>query len=110
MNQQELEAFIQELGPAIKDTDLKPGYIVYKIPEIDKIFAILKDATTPIRVEVKTDTRLSKHLRTKYESVLLSQNMSPKDWIEVLCTGQLTDDEVKDLIRLSRNLVANSPE
>ena len=110
MNQTDLEKYISSLGAVVKDTQLKPGLIVFKNPANDKIFAVLKDGASPLRLEVKTDTRLSKHLRTKYESVLLSQNMSKKDWIEILCTGQLTDEEVKDLIRLSYDLVASATE
>lgn len=66
-----------------------------------KIFLILHQNTDPLRLEVGTDEKLAKLLKTRYESVMTSKNITPKEWIEIICSGQLTEAEILDLIRLS---------
>ena len=65
----------------------------------DKTF-LIKNAHT---IEVRCDAKLSEHLRSKYESVMESRYFG-RGGIEIVPAGQLTDDEIADLIRLSYNL------
>ena len=65
----------------------------------EKVFLVDNGAT----LEVRTDEKLSKHLQTKYESVMESRYFG-KGGIEIVPAGQLTDDEISDLIRLSYDL------
>ncbi|MBC7764698.1 MmcQ/YjbR family DNA-binding protein, partial [Microbacteriaceae bacterium] len=57
------------------------------------------------RISLKCDPNLAINLREKYESVLPGHHLSKKHWNTVLCTGQLSDDELEDLVRLSYRLV-----
>lgn len=66
----------------------------------EKAFLVVHLGTDPLRVEVRTDGRLRKLLMEKYESVLDSRYFG-RNGVEVICSGQLTEDEVYDLIRLS---------
>ncbi|MDR0397633.1 MAG: MmcQ/YjbR family DNA-binding protein [Candidatus Nomurabacteria bacterium] len=106
MKQVEAEAFIQQLGDVERDSESKPGLILFK-DGAGAIFSIIRDGSNPLRVEAKCDVRLAKLLRDKYETVLPSKNMEAATWNEIICSGQLTDEEVEDLVRLSYNLVAN---
>lgn len=54
-------------------------------------------------MEVRCDTRLSENLKEKYESVMESRYYG-KGGIEVVLAGQLDQQELEDLIRLSYNL------
>jgi predicted DNA-binding protein (MmcQ/YjbR family) len=54
-------------------------------------------------IEVRCDTRLSDNLKEKYESVMESRYYG-KGGIEIVLAGQLTPNEIEDLIRLSYNL------
>ncbi len=54
-------------------------------------------------IEVRCDSRLSEHLKEKYESVMESRYYG-KGGIEIVLAGQLSPQEVEDLIRLSYNL------
>ncbi|MBQ6130622.1 hypothetical protein IJI72_02990 [Candidatus Saccharibacteria bacterium] len=55
-------------------------------------------------IEVRTDERLGKLLREKYESVMESRYFG-KGGIEIVRAGkQLSESEIEDLIRLSRDL------
>ena len=53
--------------------------------------------------EMRSDVKLAKLLREKYESVMESRYFG-RGGIEIVDVGQLNDDEVADLIRLSYNL------
>ena len=64
-----------------------------------KVFLVVRPKT----VEVRTDEKLRDLLQEKYESVMQSRYFG-KGGIEIVLTGQLSMDEVEDLVRLSYNL------
>ncbi|MBQ3325579.1 hypothetical protein IJG79_00290 [Candidatus Saccharibacteria bacterium] len=57
-------------------------------------------------IEVRTDSKLRDLLREKYESVMESRYFG-KGGIEIVNSGQLSPEEIADLIRLSYNLTAS---
>ncbi|MBO7560752.1 MmcQ/YjbR family DNA-binding protein [Candidatus Saccharibacteria bacterium] len=65
----------------------------------DKAFLVVNKNT----VEVRCDDKLAKVLREKYESVMESRYFG-RGGIEIVTSGQLSAEEVDDLIRLSYNL------
>ena len=71
-----------------------------------KLFAIIADGSKPLRVSLKCDPQLAESLREKYESVLPGYHLNKKHWNTIICSGQLSDDEIKDLVRHSYQLVA----
>ena len=54
-------------------------------------------------IEVRCDSRLSDNLKQKYESVMESRYFG-KGGIEIVLAGQLDQQELEDLVRLSYNL------
>lgn len=85
------------------------GTSVYKIGNKEtgsgKMFAIIADDSRPLRVSLKCDPQLAENLRAEYETVLPGYHLNKKHWNTIICSGQLNDDEVKDLVRLSYDLV-----
>ncbi len=69
----------------------------------DKAFLVVNKNT----VEARCDDKLAKVLREKYESVMESRYFG-RGGIEIVTSGQLSAEEVDDLIRLSYNLTADS--
>lgn len=65
----------------------------------EKVFLVDNEKT----LEVRTDEKLAENLKGKYESVMESRYFG-KGGIEIIPAGQLTDDEINDLIRLSYDL------
>jgi predicted DNA-binding protein (MmcQ/YjbR family) len=65
-----------------------------------KAFAVLHEGKT---IEVRTDSNLSKVLREKYESVMQSRYFG-RGGIEIVLSGQISQDELYDLARLSYNM------
>ena len=72
---------------------------IFSVPN-GKVFCVLNEDKT---VEVRTDRNLSKILREKYESVMQSGYFG-HGGIEVVLSGQISKDEIEDLVRLSYNL------
>ena len=63
-----------------------------------KIFLCVETGTNPLRIELRCDRRLSKTLQERYESVMESRALG-RNGIEIICSGQLSADEVRDLVR-----------
>jgi predicted DNA-binding protein (MmcQ/YjbR family) len=72
------------------------------------LFAIIADGSKPLRVSLKCDPLLAESLREKYESIVPGYHLNKKHWNTIICSGQLSGDEVKDLARLSYNLVSGT--
>jgi predicted DNA-binding protein (MmcQ/YjbR family) len=82
---------------------------VYKIGHDDnregKMFALISENSNPVRLSVKCDPLLAEKLREEYETVLPGHHLNKKHWNTIICTGQVSDDELKDFMRLSYDLV-----
>ncbi|EDK72870.1 protein of unknown function DUF419 [candidate division TM7 genomosp. GTL1] len=70
-----------------------------------KMFAIINEKSSPLRISLKCDSQLAITLREKYETVLPGYHLNKKHWNTIICTGQLSDDEIVDLMRHSYELV-----
>ncbi len=70
-----------------------------------KMFALVDSQKKPIKVSLRCDRRLGSLLKEKYEEVIAGINLNPNLWITVLITGQLSKDDIKDLIRHSLEMI-----
>ncbi|OYX38553.1 hypothetical protein B7Z00_01920 [Candidatus Saccharibacteria bacterium 32-50-10] len=109
MTHKEIEDYLLSMPDTWLDFPFGEGTSVYKVGNKEagegKLFAIIADNSKPLRLSLKCDPLLAKTLRDKYESVLPGYHLNKKHWNTILCTGQLDDEEIKDLARLSYNLV-----
>ena len=105
----EFEQYLLSFPNTWLDFPFGEGTSVYKVGDMDtkegKLFAIIADDSTPLRVSLKCDPQLAQTLREKYESVMPGYHLNKKHWNTIVCGGQLSDDEIKDLALLSYNLV-----
>jgi len=76
---------------------------VYKVA--DKMFALIAEKTSPLRVSLKCDPSLAETLRAKYESVLPGYHLNKRHWNTLILSGQLPEEEVLGLIDHSYHLV-----
>lgn len=104
----ELEEYLLGMPNARLDYPFGEGVAVYKIGQGDdaKMFALVAEGSTPIRLSLKCDPLLATTLRERYESVMPGYHLNKKHWNTILLSGQLTWEEIQDLIRLSYDLVA----
>lgn len=63
-----------------------------------QLFAIFENEKKPARLNLRCDANLAKLLREKYESASAARALSPRRWIALLLTGQIADEEIRDLI------------
>jgi predicted DNA-binding protein (MmcQ/YjbR family) len=105
LSHKELEEYILSMPNARLEYPFGEEAAVYKVGE--KIFAIIAEKSDPVRVSLKCDPLLAKTLRERYETVLPGYHLNKKHWNTVICSGQLSNDEVFDLVRHSYELVAH---
>ncbi|MDR0956077.1 MAG: MmcQ/YjbR family DNA-binding protein [Candidatus Nomurabacteria bacterium] len=72
----------------------------------EKWFAALKNGSDPLNLNLRVDPNLGKLLREKYESVQPARKLNRRHWITILLTGQMSDDDLRDLIRHSYHLAS----
>lgn len=109
MTHKDFEEYLLSFPNTWLDYPFGEGTSVYKIGHKEtgegKMFAVIEDGSKPLRVSLKCDPQLAEVLREKYESVLPGYHLNKKHWNSILFTGQVPEDEIKDLARLSYNLV-----
>lgn len=111
MTHKELENYLLSFEGAWLDYPFGESTAVYKVGHKDvpgqeeKMFALVVEGEVPVRVSLKCDPQLAVILREKYEEIQPGYHLNKKHWNTIVCTGQLTNDEIEDLARLSYRLV-----
>ena len=94
VNAEEIKVYkVDAISPADKADSID------YVDEGPRAFLIIRKNT----IEVRTDATLRNLLKDKYESVMDSRYFG-RGGIEIVNSGQLTDEETIDLIRLSYDL------
>ncbi len=112
LNHKSVDRFILSLPGAKLDYPFGEEAAVYKIenpPAAGKMFAIVAEKSDPVRISLKCDPVLAETLREKYETVMPGYHLNKKHWNTIVLTGQLSWEEIQDLIRHSYSLVAKPP-
>lgn len=104
MTHKEVEDYLLSMPNAKLDYPFGEGVAVYKVG--DKMFALVAEKSDPVRLSLKCDPKLAETLRERYESVMPGYHLNKKHWNTIVLSGQLSWDEIKDLIRHSYQLVS----
>lgn len=104
----EVEEYILSMPNSRLDYPFGEGVAVYKVK--DKMFALIQEGKEPVKISLKCDPILAKLLRDKYETVMEGYHLNKKHWNTIILTGQLSWEEVKDLIRHSYILVTEGED
>ena len=104
MTRSEVEEYLASMPGAYLDYPFGPETAVYRAAN-DRLFALIAEGSEPLRVSLKCDPQLAELLREKYETVLPGYHLNKRHWNTLIFTGQLPDDEVRDLMRHSYELV-----
>lgn len=111
MTHKEFEAYALSLPGAWLDFPFGEGTSVYKVGHKEegdeKMFALVADGSAPLQVSLKCDPVLAQTLREKYETVLPGYHLNKKHWNTIICSGQLSNDQIQDLARHSYELVTH---
>ncbi len=118
----EVEEYLLSLPNTRLDYPFGPEAAVYKVAVTgsssrsedpsthlgqEKMFALVAEKSQPVRISLKCDPLLAETLREKYESVMPGYHLNKKHWNTIVCSGQLSWDEIQDLIRHSYQLVTS---
>jgi predicted DNA-binding protein (MmcQ/YjbR family) len=104
MTHKKVEEYVLSMPNAKLDYPFGEDVAVYKVN--DKMFALIAEGKDPVRISLKCDPLLSKILRERYDEVMEGYHLNKKYWNTIVLTGQLSWEEVQDLIRHSYDLVA----
>mgnify|MGYP000067026669 FL=1 len=109
MTHNEIEQYLLAKPGAWLDYPFGESVAVYKVGPKDsgKMFALVREGSDPANVSLKCRPELAEVLREKYETVLPGYHLDKKHWNTVICTGQLSNDDIFGLIDLSYNLVVD---
>lgn len=109
MTHDAIEKVIMSLPDVWLDYPFGEGVAVYKIGKKEdgggKMFALIKEGSSPLHLSLKCDPQLAQVLREKYETVLPGYHLNKKHWNTIICSGQVDDEELRDLIRHAYELV-----
>lgn len=109
MTHKELEDYILSFENTWLDFPFGESTSVYKVGDKDsdtaKMFALIDNGSKPVRLSLKCDPVLAESLRKEYETVLPGYHLNKKHWNTIICSGQVSQQDLNDLIRLSYRLV-----
>lgn len=109
MTHKEFEEYLLSFPDTWLDFPFGEATSVYKVgskePGEAKMFALVDNDSKPLRISLKCDPQLAEVLREKYETVVPGYHLNKKHWNTIICTGQMPEDEIHDLARLSYRLV-----
>lgn len=107
MNQESLREFALSLPGATEGFPFGETVLVFKVK--GKMFLLLPLDTDDCRFNVKCDPDEAIELRERYpDSVLPGYHMSKTHWNTVIVNGRLNNNQLKDFIRKSYELVAGT--
>lgn len=108
VSHKEVEQYVLSMPNAKLDYPFGEEVAVYKVN--DKMFALIQEGKSPVRISLKCDPALAKVLREKYDEVMEGYHLNKKHWNTIILSGQLTWEEVQALIRHSYDLVTGIKE
>jgi predicted DNA-binding protein (MmcQ/YjbR family) len=103
MTHKKVHEYLLSMPDAELDYPFGENTAVYKAG--GKMFALVTEKSNPVQISLKCDPQLAETLREKYETVLPGYHLNKKHWNTILLTGQLSWEEIQDLIRHSFRLV-----
>ena len=111
MTEKDIHEYLLNMPGAWLDFPFGEDVFVYKVgPKGDekaKMFALVANNSKPLRVSLKCDPQLSQILREKYESVMPGYHLNKKHWNTILCTGQVSDEDLRSLMTMSFDLASS---
>jgi predicted DNA-binding protein (MmcQ/YjbR family) len=89
----------------VEELPFGPEARVFKV--LGKMFALMPVDANPPSISLKCDPLLAEALRETYTAVEPAYHMNKKHWNTVIVDGTITDDEVRDMIDASYDLVVS---
>jgi predicted DNA-binding protein (MmcQ/YjbR family) len=105
MNPAELRDHCLSFTGAEETFPFGPDVSVFKVG--GKMFALSQLGADSLRVSVKCDPDLAEALRAAHAAVLPGYHLNKRHWNTVIVDGSLPDDDVRDMVVDSYDLVVS---
>jgi len=102
MDRSELRTYCLTKRGAWEDFPFGEGVAVYKV--MDKMFALMP-VGGPVQISLKCDPFWAKLLRDTYPAVTPAYHLNKQHWNGVSLDGSIRDDEIREMVDHSYDLV-----
>jgi predicted DNA-binding protein (MmcQ/YjbR family) len=106
MDFETLRKYLLDKPGASEDFPFGPSAMVFKVRS--KMFALVALEETPLRINLKCDPELARHLRAAYDAVQPGYHMNKKHWNTITIDGSIPDEEIITMINDSYGLVTKA--
>ena len=106
MDFETLRKYLLDKPGASEDFPFGPSAMVFKVRS--KMFALVAVEETPLRINLKCDPELARHLRAAYDAVQPGYHMNKKHWNTITIDGSIPDEEIITMIDDSYDLVTKA--
>lgn len=106
MTREEVKKYFLSKKGAWEDYPFDTITAVYKVNK--KIFALVRTGTETLEINLKCDPYLAIDLREIHKEISPGYHMNKKHWNTVNCEGNLPEEEIKQLIDMSYELVVKT--
>jgi len=103
MDFKQLQTYLLSKPGVIEERPFGPDTLVYKV--MGKMYALVGEDTSPLRLNLKCDPDEALALRDMYTAVTPGYHMNKKHWNSVYLDGSLPEAEIRRMVDNSYNLV-----
>lgn len=103
MNPQELRAFCLSFNDVAEEFPFGPEASVFKVA--GKMFALSSLDASPLTVNLKCDPEIAVQLRAAHPEIVPGWHMNKRHWNTVTVDAKLPDQQVRELVEDSYDLV-----
>ncbi|MGB8945950.1 MAG: MmcQ/YjbR family DNA-binding protein [Streptomyces sp.] len=103
MNPQELRAFCLSFNDVVEEFPFGPEASVFKVA--GKMFALTSLDASPLTVNLKCDPEIAVQLRAAHPEIVPGWHMNKRHWNTVTVDAKLPDQQVRELVEDSYDLV-----
>jgi predicted DNA-binding protein (MmcQ/YjbR family) len=100
---QELRAFCLSFNDVVEEFPFSPEASVFKVA--GKMFALTSLDATPLTVNLKCDPEIAVQLRGAHPEIVPGWHMNKRHWNTVTVDAKLPDQQVRELVEDSYDLV-----
>lgn len=103
MTPQELRTFCLSFNAAVEEFPFNPDTSVFNV--LGKMFALCHLDAQPLKVNLKCEPDMAVQLRAAHPEIVPGWHMNKRHWNTVTVDGELPDQQVRELIEDSYDLV-----
>ena len=110
MNHKEVEKYLLAKPGTALEYPFGEDVAVYKVGNKDesKMFALISEGSDPANLSLKCRPELAEVLREKYVTVMPGYHLDKKHWNTIICSGEVSTEDLLGFIDLSYNLVVEN--